>query len=213
MKRTLQIIMLITSIIGLAYLVLSHFGYIRLWKIRSFNINSFLNNYSSLSKYDEKNRVVIVTGFTTDEIFIKSLLSQTCRVDSIVMILPYKKINQVPESIKKAVTLHGYSKQYSNNDIPIFVNSILQETEENTKIIIVEPNLYKEDFIQDMIALSDENPDYMIYVVSENQENRVATIIKPGFFNDKITEYRQGSCKEWVEMCCGKPTKTTEYLI
>jgi hypothetical protein len=166
-----------------------------------------LKNYTKISKAS-KERVVICFSTTPDNIvniepFLNSILDQTVRVDEIFLIIPYKHMNKVPEKLKKIVSIHGYSKNY--DDAANLVCSVLTEPEANTKIIVVEPNMiYSQDFVENMVEMSNKNPDKIIYG-SATKETKYGLLVKPDFFDDKISKYEEGcstkDCCKWLDKC------------
>lgn len=215
-RRTLLIFSLIISVVSLLYLLFSYFGFIRYFKLYYNPLESYVNNYTKLDKAD-KDRVVIAFSaeekdFKNLKPFINSILDQTVRVDDIAITIPYKDTNKVPEELKKVLSVNGYSKDYE--DAANLVCSVLREPENNTKIIIVEPNMiYGQDFVETMVDKSNEKENKAKVIFgSSSKEPKRGILIKPQFFDDTISKYQKGTGnKEWLNKCCKAKGICIEY--
>lgn len=184
-KRTILIISLIISILAVIYMFLDHYGIIRYLSVHLLNCEGYINKYPKLPKVEQKGRVIIHFAMSPDQIdkikpFLNSLLDQTVRVDEIAVSIPYKDISKIPKHLKKVLSIHGYTKGYgcATKAVP----AILNEKEADTKIIIVEPSvIYGKDFIDELVDKSNQYPDKII-------ESNQATLLKPSFFNDNVSE-------------------------
>jgi hypothetical protein len=110
------------------------------------------------------------------------------------------KDSEVPNNLKKILTTHHYEKDY--DDAVDLIYSVLREPESNTKIILVEPNMiYGKDFIESMIEDSDKNPEKIIYA-DKSKNKKYGILLKPKFFDEKITDYVKGKgyCA-WLKQC------------
>jgi hypothetical protein len=160
----------------------------------------YKGNYKKLPKL-ENERIVIV--FALDEIkdlkpFVNSLLDQNIRVNDIGVNIPYRLINRIPESVKSVVSLYGQSTQYNGSDN--LIPTVLREPESNTKIILVEPYyVYNQDFISDMVDMSNENPNDIIY-------SDQAVLVKPCFFDSHMNEFR-GHYLDCIKRYCKNSMK------
>lgn len=215
-KKAIQIISLLLSIVGLVYLVLSHYGILRYVKLHMTSTEYYLDSYTKLPK-GSKDRVVICFAADTEDLgklkpFINSILDQTVRIDDIGLTIPYKNMEKIPKGLKKILSAYGYSKDYDNAGN--LINSILREPEANTKIIIVEPNMvYGQDFIETMIEESEKNPDKIIYA-NKSKHPRWGLLIKPKFFTNKIAEYEKGKgCCPWLEECANAGSEIVNYSL
>jgi len=213
MRRPGLILSLILSILALVYIILDYQGVIRCWKLRSYSIESYLNEYSKIPK--SKERVVVVFSASEAEMaklkpFINSLLDQSVRVHDIVLVTPYKNMKNVPENIKKNFSVRGYSKDYK--DAGKLVCSVLTEPDANTRVILVEPSqVYGVDFVESMINASVENPDKVIYARGD-RSTKGGILFKPGFFDEKVSEYDDASdCCTWLEKCCTSKSFILNY--
>jgi hypothetical protein len=207
-KKTILIISLIISIFSLFYLIFDYYGYIRYVKLHLYDNNLYLKNYVLLPKLN-KERIVICFTTTSDNIknikpFINSILDQTLRVDEIILILPYDDQKNVPDNIKKILSVQGYKKKY--NSSPNVICSVLTEPEATTKIILVEPSIiYSQDFVENMVEASNKNPDKIIYS-SNTKQTKYGILIKPKFFDDKISKYEETcSNTDFLDKCTNNP--------
>jgi hypothetical protein len=170
----------------------------------------YIKAYKNLPK---KNHRVVVCFSAKEKQditpFIRSILDQTVQIDDIGLTIPYgQNTDSLPENVKKVLSLYKHSKDY--DDANNLICSVLRETEGDTKIIILEPNMvYGEDFLQIMIEESDKNPDKVIHV---NTENSKQILVKPRFFTDKISAYQKGTgCLPWLNECQKVPSTTVSY--
>jgi hypothetical protein len=170
----------------------------------------YVNKYKNLPKKPDR----VVVCFSVDDKkdikpFIKSILDQTIQIDDIGLTIPEEQNeDSLPSVIKKILSLYKHSKDY--DDANTLVCSVLRETEGDTKIIILEPNMvYGEDFIQTLIEESEKNPDNVIHVNSENSKQM---LVKPRFFTDKISGYQKGTgCLPWLKECQKVPSTVINY--
>jgi hypothetical protein len=213
-KKAIQIISLVLSIAALIYLVLAYYGIIRYIKLHATPTESYIGNYTKLPK-ESKDRVTICFAANVEELgklnpFINSILDQTVRVDDIGLTIPYKDMEKVPENLKKVLSMYGYSKDYE--DAGNLICSVLREPEANTKIIVVEPDMvYGQDFVESMIEASEKSPDKIIYA-DKSKQPKWGILLKPKFFDDKISDYEKGKgCCPWLEECCQVGNETIDY--
>jgi hypothetical protein len=208
MKKSVLLFSLVFSILTLIYLISAQYGYGRYLGLHFRNSESYIDNYTKLDKAD-KDRVVIAFSGDSKNLtpFINSLLDQTVRVDDIALTIPYKKLGEVKE-LNKAISKYGYSKEYSkdsgkDSSIANLISSVLREPDSKTKIILVEPNMiYSKDFVETMVEKSNNSPDSIIYG-DKSKDVKYGILIKPSFFNEKISEYEEGNdCLSWMKKCC-----------
>lgn len=204
-KKSWVVFSLIISVIALVYMFLAYYGFVRYYQLHTKNTEYYIQKYKKLSKADN-NRVVI--SFTVDEKdldklgpFINSVLDQSVRVDDIALTVPYKLMDKIPKQFQKILSIYGISKDYqdANNLVP----AILREPEATTKIIIVEPNMiYGEDFVADMVDASNKFPDSVIY--GRKNTTTKGLLVKPEFFDDKLSQHSNQNCCSWVSDCTNK---------
>lgn len=203
-KKFLTILSIGISCILLLYTVLSHYGLIRLVYLRNRSLEYYSAKYPALPKA-VPNRVVISfaikDGYDTAKFtpFINSLLDQSVRVDDIGVNLTYKNISKIPERYKKILNIYGLSKEY--DEVTNFIPTILRETEANTMVIVVDPNMsYGTDFVADLVDASQEHPDALIY--GKAQDVKYGLLAKPKFFSETLCENKNTkSINELIETC------------
>lgn len=213
-KKTMLVISLILSVLSLVYFVAEYYGGTRYIKLHSNSTDSYLQNYSAMNKAS-KDRVVICFATTTADLkhldpFLNSVLDQSVRVDDIMLVIDYSEIGNVPEKYKKIVSVHGFKKNYDNNSS--LITSVLTEPDANTKIILVDPEtVYPPDFIETMISESDKQPNNIIYG-SNTRTLKYGILVKPLFFDDKISKYECGSTSSCSE-CLDKYSDTPSSVV
>lgn len=219
MKKSTIIISLVLSVITLLYIILDYCGYIRYIKLHLFSTEHYLKNYKNLEKAD-KNRVIVsfslplVVGSLKP--FINSLLDQSVRVDDIIInikdsgSIDTSFLKTLETDYKKVLTINKYKKDY--DDASNLICSVLREPETNTKIILVDPGIvYGKDFIQDLVDKSIKEPDKIIYGNS-GKKLKDGILVKPGFFDNKISDYSKGSgCYKWIANCSSKECDFAGY--
>jgi len=205
-KKTKLIVSLILSVIVLIYIVLEYYGIIRYYKLHWFSTEKYVKSYSSLEKAD-KNKVVLTFSCPVEKLknlkpFINSLLDQTVKVDEIALTIPFKNVDKIPAYLSEILTVDGYSKDYG--DKSCMICPILRETEANTKIIIVDPDMvYSKEFVQDMVDESNKNPDKIVY--GKGKDPKFGILIKPGFFDGKddcVSCSGKKDCIDWLNSYC-----------
>jgi len=212
-RRTIVIIALLSALFSLVYLILGYYGIIRYFDMHMFSPESYTKSYPKLDKAD-KGRVVISLTTTPDRLkklkpTINSLLDQTVRVDEIAVSVPYGKDYDVPKYIKDVAQVYRYSVKYGDNGklIPI----MLREGEEDTKIILVDDNMvYGKDFIEDIVAASNKEPNKAIGM--KKLCSKYGVLVKPKFFKEDVIEYDMKSpCDKWLKDRLKVPHKIVKY--
>ena len=204
-KRPFLILSLVVSILTLLYLILHRQGIIRKWQLQIYQPEDYLRKFAKIPKAD-KTKVVVAFSISEklnlEQIkpFLNSLLDQTVKVDEIILNIPYKDMEIIPKRYKKILSVHGYSKDYEN--AANLICSVLTEPEANTKIVLVEPNtMYNDDFIEMMVAKSNEQPDKIVYG-NKDKNIKHGILLKPKFFDNKISDYQKGKgCCPWLDEC------------
>lgn len=194
-KKTFLIVSLIFSVLFLLYTTLEYYGVKRRISLHLSEPYSYLERYKTLNK-GSKDKVIIAFSLKGEDIkdkggynikpFVNSILDQTIRVDDIIVNVPYKDSGKVPEYLKNIVSIGNYSKDYQGDDA--LICSVLREPEKNTKIIVLNPgNVYDVDFIEELVSESDKNPENIV-------KKNGATLVKPSFFDEKISDYKGKDC-------------------
>ena len=222
MEKSSIVISIVLTILGLIYMYLDyHYDIVRRTSLSWYNIEDYVRSYSEKNREDRKDKVIVCFSSNKNKIprkeFINSLLDQSYKIDELVIIIPYRDIGSIPESMKKVLSIHGYSKDYGNAST--IICSVLREPEANTKIIIVEPNfIYGKDFVYSMVHASDQNPDRIIYgkdvgdEIKDENSLKYGILVKPKFFDDKISNYENGNgCCPWIDKCTKVQKKVINY--
>ena len=206
-KKTSLMISLIISLLSLLYLITDYYGGTRYVLLHNNQMSHYINKYTKLPKAS-KSRVIVCFSAPACELenmdpFLNSILDQTVRVDEILLITPYDNVEKVSPKYKKILSVNGYKKNYDK--AANLVCSVLTEPDATTKIIIIDNSIiYPVDFIETMTSQSDKNSDKIIYG-SPTKETKYGILVKPGFFDDKISKYEDGcskeSCCQWLDRC------------
>jgi len=197
-KKSLIIFSLIISILALFYMFISYYGILRYFNMHIDSTGMYVEKYRNIPK--SRDRIVVSFTANKEQLekikpFLNSILDQTTRVDDIALTIPYSDMKTVLVTLKDIVTVYGYNKDYG--DTGSLIPTVLREPESNTRIILVDPTMvYGKEFIADMIDASTESPDKIIY--GKDNEIRYGVLIKPKFFDDKISDYKNTSSRE----CC-----------
>jgi hypothetical protein len=165
----LHILSIVLSIITIVISILSYYGiirYIRLYFSKS--VDKYVENYTSLPVASEEKRVVVVLSVENEteikNIYptINSLLDQTVRINQMFLVLPCESNCNVPENLKKVVSIIKPGKTYDDTYQDII--SILQrEKEKDTIIIKVSIGvIYGNDFIENLLEISESATDFVI---------------------------------------------------
>lgn len=190
-KKIVLTISLIFSVLALIYMFLVHYGLMRHFYLHVYSCESYLEKYLKLPKAE--GRVVVhFHGLGKNmKAFINSILDQNIRVDEISMSIPYKDMGKIPEWVNKIVSVSGYSVKYGEEGkiVPV----VLNEGEADTKIIVVDPShTYGKDFIQELLAKHEENPQKII-------QSNGTLLITPNFFTENIATYKNSNFDQWLE--------------
>ena len=189
-KRTIIIMLIISTLISLSVIILSYFGIIRYIMIKFQSPESFITNYHKLPKNKEK--IILAVSTTPERInkiqpMIISILDQTIKVDQISLILPQKYIeenNTIPNYLTKIVNILPSGKKYGSECCNSLIPMLLHEKECDTIIIALKDNvIYGKDFIEKMLSESENNPD----MVLKDQKNK-SLLVKPEHYDCNILD-------------------------
>ena len=156
-KRTILILLIISTIVSITYILLSYFGLTRFLMLHIYNPNNYIESYSKLAKADKNNKTKIVLQSDKENInkikpFLNSILDQTCKVDDIIIVLPDKNIN-TPNYLSKFSTIvegTGIS------------NTVKKQKNANTLLILLKDNIiYGKDFIEKIVQKSIESNNHV----------------------------------------------------
>jgi hypothetical protein len=215
MKKALAAISIITSLISLLYLCLSYKGIIRYSELYVKSPKKYENDYKKLKYFDKNKRVVVslapsLKDLKNIESVIKSLLNQTVKVNLISITLPYGDKYKIPLNIKDSVAVYRTNTDYG--DLNAIIPTAIREGEANTQLIVLGADkIYGENFIEEILEKSKENPDNIIYC--NNKENKCC--IKQGilfpiniFSEDFFNCPKSIDGDEWTNKIFSNKTKT-----
>jgi hypothetical protein len=151
----------------------------------------YISKYSSLSKADDNNRVVVsLTTNNVDKLkpVLNSILDQTVKVDQIALNLPPSQEHSVlPPNVKKICNIFVLGKDYGNGGSN-FIPTLLREGEQNTKIIFLSDDyVYGQDLIETLVDASVDHPDKAIYTRNKRDKYE-AILLKPSFIKTKLLD-------------------------
>lgn len=154
---------LISTILSLAFILLSYFGITRYLSLHFKSPEIFIKSYNQLPQANKK-RVIICFACSKQNLYklkplINSILDQTVKVDQIGIVIP-DNINtvKIPKYITDVANVFPVGKNYGkcNNLIPV----LLREKESDTIIIAIDTDkIYGKDFVESIIDLSEKDPD------------------------------------------------------
>lgn len=180
MSKIIHIISIVASLLSIIVSILVYFGIIRFIKLyMSKSTEKYIEKYTDLP-FVSKKRVVVVLSVQNETQLknivptINSLLDQTVRVNQFFLVLPCNTEYDIPENLKKILTViipgKIYDEQYQD------IITILQREKEKEIFIIKASNniIYGNEFIENVIETAESNPDS---VIKDNSNSFL--IIKP----------------------------------
>lgn len=194
-KRKIIIMTIISTVLSLAFILLSYYGITRYISLYTKSPERFIRDYSNLPKAS-KNRVVISLATTPDTVdrlkpVLNSILDQTVKVDQILLITSRYDIN-IPKYVNDIANVIPAGKDYGKGTK--LIPTLLREKECNTIIIALDNNvIYGKDFIETIIEESEKNPDAMLV-----DSKGYAMLVKPIHFGcDVIDRDRENFDNLW----------------
>jgi cellulose synthase/poly-beta-1,6-N-acetylglucosamine synthase-like glycosyltransferase len=186
-KITVIILTIISTLISVIFIVLSYFGITRYISLRRDKSKKLIEQYKTLSKASDSNKVII--SFTTtlqniDRIrpMINSILDQTVRVDQIILVLPYGSTYNIPEYLKEIVTIVPTGKNYGEGTK--LIPTLLREKECDTIIIAINDNkIYGKDFIETLVEEANKNPNTVLI-----DKCNSTILVRPEYFGCDIID-------------------------
>ena len=141
MSKIIHIISIVASLLSIIVSILVYFGIIRFIKLyMSKSTEKYIQKYTDLP-FASKKRVVIVLSVQNETQLknilptINSLLDQTVRVNQLFLVLPCNTEYDIPENLKKILTVITPGKIYNEQYQDII--TILQREKENEIFIII----------------------------------------------------------------------------
>ena len=205
MSKIIHIISIVASLLSIIVSILVYFGIIRFIKLyMSKSTEKYIQKYTDLP-FASKKRVVIVLSVQNETQLknilptINSLLDQTVRVNQLFLVLPCNTEYDIPENLKKILTVITPGKIYNEQYQDII--TILQREKEKEIFIIKASNniIYGNEFIENIIETAESNPDS---VIKDNSNSFL--IIKPDLvilddnsnFTGFVDNVKNISCKQ-----------------
>ena len=205
MSKIIHIISIVASLLSIIVSILVYFGIIRFIKLyMSKSTEKYIEKYTDLP-FVSKKRVVVVLSVQNETQLknilptINSLLDQTVRVNQLFLVLPCNTEYDIPENLKKILTVITPGKIYDEQYQDII--TILQREKEKEIFIIKASNsiIYGNEFIENIIETAESNPDS---VIKDNSNSFL--IIKPDLvilddnsnFTGFVDNVKNISCKQ-----------------
>lgn len=135
-----------------------------------FTDDLYIGNYMLLDKVNYDKKVIVSLTTTPQRIkrikpMIKSILSQTVRIDQIALNIPkeYKgKRYEVPAELENMVNVYTCGRDYG--DGTKCIPTLLRENDSETLLILLQDNyIYSEDFIETIIEEYKKYPECCLY--------------------------------------------------
>jgi len=167
-------IILITTFVLLIFILLLAYKYdlYRYMYLQyDFTDNYYINNYTSIKRIDYPHKVVVSITSTPSRIknikpMVKSILSQTVRIDNFTLNIPKEHKSKTPYSfpnnLDKMLSIFHCGRDYGNGTkcIP----TILREKDSDTLIILLDDSyIYPADFIEKLLSNYKENSSSCLY--------------------------------------------------
>ena len=208
-KSSIILFTVISTLISLVFIILTYYGITRYIELNLNKPEKYIQNYSNLSGYKNKNIILTFTSnpknFSKLKPMLNSILDQTVKVNQIYFVVPYKYQSEIPKYIKNIATIFPTVKEYGEctSIIPI----LLCEKDSNTIILDLKPTyVYGKDFIEKMIETSDTNSKDVIY-----DKKQTTILFKPSHYNSDILNREQKYfTKKWF-ISKAKKTKLVNY--
>ena len=212
-KRTIIIISLVSAVISLIHLLAVYYGWDRWFWLNRGGTESYVAAYPQLDPATDGRRVVISLTADKESLanlkpVLLSLLDQTVRVDEIAVRLRYGL--RVPAYMQDIAQIYRYAIPYG--EVGCFVPAVLRERDAKTVIIMVRGNkLYGKDFVERILAASDERPGKAIKM-GGTEEEPDAILVTPAMFDERVSKYDgKSSCCLWLDKTLRRGVEVVEY--
>ena len=177
---------IIMTILSLLFIILTYFGITRYITLQLQSPDTYIENYHKLPKSNAK-KVNIVIYSDSKSInnlkpMINSILDQTIRVDRIFLVTTDITSDELPEYLKKVVTILPAAKKYGSEFANPLITMLLNEKHADTTIVVLKNNIiYGKDFIETIINISEKTPKT---VIIDNKHKSL--VIKPHYYDTNI---------------------------
>lgn len=209
-KRTMIILILVSTILSLVFTILTYFGVIRYLHLHVSSTEGYIKSYSKLPKASEDTRVVL--SFTTTPKGVKrirpminSVLNQTVKVDQIALVIPQGTDLDIPDYLGDVVNTFHAGKDYGSGNklIPI----LLREKECGTIIIALQDDVvYGKDFVERIVSEGGKHP---VSVLTDSR--RRALLVKPECYDAKVVDRTKKKYDDSWFLTKAKKAKVISY--
>lgn len=202
---------IVLTTLSLLYIVLLYFGYIRLFKLRTYSCEEFSKAYLKTPRTQSKGKVIVSIGtnktnFSDIKPTINSILDQTVHADQIILSTQKPTDIVVPDYLvsQRIINVHRMCENYKG--LLCLLSPLIREKDADTKIILVSDNqVYGEDFIETLVEASEQAPNSVIFTRGYNAKKSLAlgekvytphendvidltggVLVKPKFFEEDI---------------------------
>ena len=206
------------SVFSLFYILLAYYGYVRYLNLKMKSCESYAKDYLKIPRSPTKHKVIVsmttrTNNFENIKPTVNSLLDQTVHPDQIIISTPPDIQLQLPDFIRKnnIILVHHLTNDYGKSSN--FLSPLLREKDGEAMIILVDDSgIYGTDFVESMVAASEEAPNSVIFVSGYNakksaeQKRKInnhsepndvistadGVLIKPKFFDESIFNVMDG---------------------
>ncbi len=177
---------IIMTILSLIFIILTYFGITRYITLQLQSPDTYIENYHKLPKSDAKKLNIVIYSDSKNinnlKPMINSMLDQTIRVDRIFLVTTDITSDELPEYLKKVVTILPAAKKYGGEFANSLIPMLLNEKNADTTIMVLKNNIiYGKDFIETMVNMSEKTPKTAIL---DNKHNSI--LIKPDYYDSSI---------------------------
>ena len=210
-KRTILILIIISTIISLVFTIGNYYGIDRYIRMRLIGSDSLIEAYSKLPLADKEQKTVVSLSATQKDFtklrpVLNSLLDQTVRVDKITLVIPsqYER-EDLPDFVTKIANTQPAGKDYGEG--MKLIPALLKEKESDTTIIALDNNwVYGKDFIETMIKSMKQHKGEVLI-----DSKDTCMLLKPEYFDSDVID-RDNSIfdKKWF-LAKAKKSKVIPY--
>lgn len=187
-KDAMKIFIGCSVILGVVLIIITYLGVFRYYtlKFQTNSIEKYITNFKNLPKTSHNKTILSVSTnskrLNSIQPMIKSLLDQTMKVDSIILVIPVDQINdlELPDYLKGVVSVVPAGKDYGEGNaiIPI----LLVEKECDTKILAVQDDtIYGRDCMETFLKESKDFPNTVL-----TDKSRTIFLFQPTCFDANV---------------------------
>ncbi len=177
---------IIMTILSLLFIILTYFGITRYITLQLESSDKYIEKYHKLPKSNAKKVNIVIYAESKDinklKPIINSILDQTVKVDRIYLTSSDITSPELPEYLKKVVTILPAAKKYGGEFANSLIPMLLNEKNSDTTIVVLKNNIiYGKDFIETIISISEKTPKTAIL---DNKHNSL--VVKPDYYDNTI---------------------------